>query len=210
MIACDRLDSAAPVGYVHLGSGAVNFAQTLIVSPPGAMLRALRPSRSCMRFSCLCGLLACFAGFLCLATRVVVAQAPSQSSGQADSTKYVGVEVCQGCHEDLDTSFRKSAHKATLKNKTAATRGCEGCHGPGAEHVEAGGDSRKIWRFSDTKPETVLERCTRCHEANLGDAHSKAHLSCLTCHSVHHPAQQKSLLTKSVTQLCRGCHNLPS
>lgn len=140
-----------------------------------------------MRFSCLCGLLACFAGFLCLATRVVVAQATSQSSGQADSTKYVGVEVCQGCHEDLYTSFRKSARKATPKNKTAATRGCEGCHRPGAEHVEAGGDSRKIWRFSDAKPETVPERCTRCHEANLGAAHSKPHLSCLTCHSVHHP-----------------------
>jgi predicted CXXCH cytochrome family protein len=131
----------------------------------------------------------------------------AQNTENAAPAKYVGVEVCQGCHEDLYESFSKSAHVETLKNKSAGTSGCEGCHGPGAEHVESGGDPGKIWRYAGAKPDTVLERCKRCHEANLGEAHTKAHLSCLTCHSVHHYQEKRFLLIKSAAQLCRSCHH---
>jgi predicted CXXCH cytochrome family protein len=124
----------------------------------------------------------------------------------AEPSKYVGVEVCQGCHDDAYNSFVKSAHVETLKSKTAATRGCEGCHGPGADHVNAGGDPGQIERYAGVKAEVILARCGLCHEGKISQQHIDAHLSCLTCHSAHHARVQKVLLVKPVPELCRGCH----
>ena len=90
-------------------------------------------------------------GIVCLS---VAAQSPPENPGNTESAGYVGAEVSQGCHEDSYQSFAKSAHAETRRSKDAAISGCEGCHGPGAEHVAAGG--------------TTLERCTRCHKINLG------------------------------------------
>ena len=125
----------------------------------------------------------------------------------ADSSKYVGVEVCQGCHEDAYNSFMKSPHVETLKSKNTATLGCEGCHGPGASHVSAGGDPDQIERYAGAKPEVILDRCDRCHEAEISKPHVGAHLSCLTCHSVHHARPQTRLLVKPAQELCRSCHH---
>lgn len=135
-----------------------------------------------------------------------LAQDAGPKSVPPEAEKYVGADVCQGCHEEAYKSFAKSAHAATLKSGAAETRGCEGCHGPGADHVEAGGDPEKIWRYTDAKIDLINDRCTRCHETSLGEGHIKAHLSCLTCHSAHHWQQQQALLVKPANQLCRGCH----
>jgi predicted CXXCH cytochrome family protein len=125
----------------------------------------------------------------------------------ADSSKYVGVEVCQGCHEDAYNSFMKSHHVETLKSKNVATLGCEGCHGPGASHVSAGGDPDQIERYAGAKPEVILGRCERCHQAKISKQHVDAHLSCLTCHSAHHARPQTPLLVKPAPELCRSCHH---
>lgn len=127
------------------------------------------------------------------------ASAPDQNS------KYAGVEVCQGCHEDIYRAFTKSAHAETLKSKNPATRGCEGCHGPGAEHASAG-DTELIERYGGVQPAVILARCGGCHESKISQAHIKAHLSCLTCHSVHHASQAKALLVKPSQEVCRKCH----
>jgi predicted CXXCH cytochrome family protein len=137
----------------------------------------------------------------------LLAQAAEPKPAPSDSEKYVGADVCQGCHDDAYQSFAKSAHAATLKSAAPQTRGCEGCHGPGAAHVEAGGDPEKIWRYSNAQPDVINHRCTRCHETSLGEVHVKAHLTCLTCHSAHHGHQHEALLVKPVNQLCRGCHH---
>ena len=88
---------------------------------------------------------------LCLMTPLAMLAGPrllaQEAAPEPESSKYVGVEVCQSCHEDAYNSFAKSAHIETLKSKSAATRGCEGCHGPGAEHVNAGGDPDQIERY---------------------------------------------------------------
>lgn len=124
-----------------------------------------------------------------------------------ESAKYVGADVCQGCHQDSYDTFLKSRHAATLKSKKVATQGCEGCHGPGAEHVNSGGDPSLIERYAGVRAEVILERCQRCHEHDIGRPHTTAGLSCLTCHSAHHPRQQKTLLVKAPLELCRGCHS---
>ena len=117
-----------------------------------------------------------------------------------NSSKYVGVEVCQGCHEDAYNSFMKSPHVETLKSGNVAALGCEGCHGPGADHVSAGGDPDQIERYAGARPEVILGRCERCHQAKISKQHVDAHLSCLTCHSAHHPRPQTRLLVKT----CQG------
>ena len=148
----------------------------------------------------------CWLTFLSVAVvcgRVFAQDSPSPAD---QNSKYVGADVCQGCHEDIYQSFAKSAHAETLKSKNPATRGCEGCHGPGAEHANAG-DPELIEHYSAVKPEMILARCGSCHEAEISQAHIRAHLSCLTCHSVHHASQPKVLLVKPPQELCRGCHH---
>src|SRR5689334_20897603 len=69
---------------------------------------------------------------------------PGQSAAPA---KYAGSEECKTCHEDIYKSFEKSPHWKTLLDKRggSAKQGCEGCHGPGQEHIEGGGDKTKIF-----------------------------------------------------------------
>jgi predicted CXXCH cytochrome family protein len=134
----------------------------------------------------------------------LLAQAFIPVAQDSGSSKYVGSEVCE-CHEDHSKSFKESAHLATLQRKNPAEQGCEGCHGPGADHVEAG-DPDKIQRFSTASAQTIQDACTVCHAANLSEAHTKARLTCLTCHSAHHYQQVKSMLVVPQTQLCRRCH----
>jgi predicted CXXCH cytochrome family protein len=133
---------------------------------------------------------------------LVFAQDPDQPP---PNSKYAGVDVCQGCHEDLHKVFAKSAHAETLKSKDPAKRGCEGCHGPGVEHANAG-DPELIQRYTGVKPEVILARCGNCHESEISQSHIKAHMSCLTCHSVHHASQTQALLTKPAQEICRRCH----
>jgi predicted CXXCH cytochrome family protein len=121
------------------------------------------------------------------------------------SDKYVGAEVCEGCHEDSYKTFADSAHIKTLKRAARSEQGCEGCHGPGADHAEAG-DPDKIRRFAGVSQPVIQAACTVCHEANLGAAHTRAQLTCLTCHSVHHYQQVKSILVASSTRVCLRCH----
>ncbi|HXY50235.1 MAG TPA: cytochrome c3 family protein [Terriglobales bacterium] len=137
---------------------------------------------------------------------LLAAQRPPETASDLDSAKCVGTETCQTCHEESYQSFADSAHARTLENPRPAERGCEGCHGPGADHVNAGGDPGKIRRFADANPDTIRERCAACH-AMREDAHSRARITCLSCHSAHHYREKKFLLIASSDQLCRKCHS---
>src|SRR5262249_19750206 len=55
--------------------------------------------------------------------------------------KYAGPDVCVACHEDQAASYAKTIHAHVLagEGRPESDRGCEACHGPGAEHAEAGG-----------------------------------------------------------------------
>jgi len=148
-------------------------------------------------------------GIACVALGVFAltaasAQEPNQRPDPA-AGKYVGVEVCQGCHVDAYTAFAASKRLMSLKRPKISKQGCEGCHGPGADHAEAG-DPDKILRFPTASPAAIRQACTVCHQANLGAAHEKARLTCLTCHSAHHSMERESILVAPTVQLCRRCH----
>src|SRR5579864_773159 len=77
---------------------------------------------------------------------------PQKGTGQ-----YVGVDTCKTCHEDLyKKSFENTPHfKTTLLDGY----GCESCHGPGAAHVEGGGDVTKIISFKSLSRKEANARC---------------------------------------------------
>jgi hypothetical protein len=73
---------------------------------------------------------------------------PSPADSSSAASKYVGAETCKTCHEEIYNAWEKTPHwKTTLDKKGGPShQGCEGCHGPGADHVAGGGDKTKIYR----------------------------------------------------------------
>jgi DmsE family decaheme c-type cytochrome len=143
------------------------------------------------------------------------AKSPSPSNAaQIDTTGYIGSETCKACHDDIYTSFEKTPHwKTTLDTRRGPRwQGCEACHGPGAEHVAAGGDKSKIFVFKGSPAEKITARCMECHQ--YGEEHSNfersAHntnkVTCTDCHSPHHAQEARFLLVNKQPTLCYSCH----
>jgi DmsE family decaheme c-type cytochrome len=137
-------------------------------------------------------------------------QDKSPGTPAKDASQYAGSDTCKTCHEDVyKKEFASTPHfKTTLQNG----HGCESCHGPGAAHVEGGGDVSKIISFKGLSRQDASARCLSCH----GEGHEQKHfaqsphnnndVSCLDCHSPHHAKEPQRLLVQSQPQLCYGCH----
>jgi DmsE family decaheme c-type cytochrome len=135
-----------------------------------------------------------------------------------DPALYVGSETCKTCHEDIYNNFANTPHFATTMDgkldahKGPGWHGCEACHGPGKEHVDGGGDKSKIFTFKDASPANISARCLHCHQSsheqnNYGrSAHLQSGVSCIDCHSPHHPKESEFLLKDSSPRLCYSCH----
>jgi len=141
--------------------------------------------------------------------------APMGGAPSTDAFGYVGAETCKSCHEDVYNSWEKTPHwKTTLNHEggSASHQGCEGCHGPGADHVAGGGDKSKIFTFKDASRAETSGRCLTCHAEGdeqshfAQSAHASGDVGCLDCHSPHHAKESEHLLVQSQPQLCYGCH----
>ena len=149
----------------------------------------------------------------------------------ADKDGYVGTETCKACHEDQFKSFDKTKHAklGEIKSWKDKVQGCESCHGPGAAHVEGGGDKSKIITFKGKDSKEISETCLTCHAGK--DTHNnfrrgehwRNNVGCTDCHSVH-PSSAVSmerggsmtlikeqpdnkLLKVGEPQLCLSCHS---
>lgn len=137
---------------------------------------------------------------------------PQAGATPAEASKYVGSETCKTCHEDLYNKWERTPHwKTTLDTKGGPShQGCEGCHGPGADHIAGGGDKTKIFIFEKASPKEIDTRCLSCHAAAHPSyersAHGRANISCTDCHSAHAFKSEANLLKVSQTQLCYSCH----
>ena len=89
------------------------------------------------------------------------ASPPVASALSSDVSKYVGAETCKTCHEEIYNAWEKTPHwKTTLNTKGGPSKqACEGCHGPGADHVAGGGDKTKIFVFEGKSRQETSARC---------------------------------------------------
>ena len=129
---------------------------------------------------------------------------------------YVGSNVCRTCHPNVYSTFFRNPHYKSIASgrETPANTGCESCHGPGQDHVAAGGGKATIpVAFSQLAPERVVDACLRCHSQTLSRAnirrseHTQRDVVCTNCHSIHSSPAPKFLLAKQQTDLCYSCHS---
>jgi len=135
----------------------------------------------------------------------------------ADNKGFVGSNACRTCHADIWQGFFRNPHHKTIPANIAKpdakdTTGCEGCHGPGRDHIQGVGDKTKIFAFSLKTPRQALDNCLRCHSQSISRAnirrseHTQADIVCTNCHSIHKAATPKNLLAKQQVDLCGNCH----
>jgi predicted CXXCH cytochrome family protein len=101
--------------------------------------------------------------------------------------EYVGIETCEVCHPEQAKRFRLTSHFGTSVKEGEQHKGeaCESCHGAGSLHVDAGGDPKKIVRYS-------ADRCFVCHLNIRAKFQLQYHhpvperwMKCTDCHSPH-------------------------
>ncbi len=146
--------------------------------------------------------------------RAFARQAQETRAVTEDLSQYVGSEVCQACHSETFADFEKTPHwRTTLDTRRGpAGQGCEGCHGPGAEHVSGGGDPTKIFTFREVSARDVSTRCLGCHEYGVEHSnfersqHNNNDVSCIACHSPHNAKVPQFLLRDKQPTLCYTCH----
>jgi DmsE family decaheme c-type cytochrome len=147
-------------------------------------------------------------------------EAPAGTPG----AKYIGMNACTECHEDLVEEFKFTSHGHMRGD---ISRSCEACHGPGSIHAEEG-------EHSIVMPNDA--NCLACHGRNphgganassgsyasnkraLIDwkfaSHKRAGVKCIDCHSSH-STDRLGLKTDKTFQiqhtdaasaLCLSCH----
>ncbi|MCB1025166.1 MAG: cytochrome C [Acidobacteria bacterium] len=154
-----------------------------------------------------------------------------------DPNLFVGSQTCQACHESEFDSVATTKHGkletiASWKDKVTS---CESCHGPGKEHVEAGGDITKIISFKNKTSKEVSETCLACHSGSEShnkfrrSDHWRNNVGCTDCHTAHGPNSHATkigsislpginsddkpgtgtlaMLKTSEPQLCLSCHS---
>jgi DmsE family decaheme c-type cytochrome len=136
-----------------------------------------------------------------------------QAKPQTPPAKYMGSDICLGCHSDMEKGLTGTMHgNAAHPRSPAAAQGCESCHGPGEFHLEDPSVETSIRKFTRMAPREVSEACLSCHTKSShqlwkGSAHDARNLACTTCHSVHTPKAPKAQLkTTTEAELCAGCH----
>lgn len=130
----------------------------------------------------------------------------------ADEKGFVGNNACRTCHSDIVQPFFRNPHHKTTANTVKDEAGCEGCHGPGRDHIQGVGDKTKIFAFSLKTARQTMDQCLRCHAQSISRAnirrseHTQADITCTNCHSIHKSTTPKNLLAKKQADLCGNCH----
>jgi DmsE family decaheme c-type cytochrome len=142
----------------------------------------------------------------------------ARAAQAAAEATLVDNKVCLTCHAAQAAEFNKTLMgRIGLQKKGMFD--CQNCHGPGSEHVKAGGGRGVggIMGFGPTDPRTAEEKnavCLGCHEkgnrtAWKGSTHDERGLACTNCHTVMKNVSVKhNLKTTAEMETCFQCHKL--
>ena len=139
---------------------------------------------------------------LCVATaqKQPAARQPAsvalRASGNANPDAFAGDQLCIACHATEGAQFSKTVHAKVAPSSAVYGTGCESCHGPGKEHIEAMADGnteggKKLIFGFHAKPAENAARCMNCHASSpdqrLFDRseHKLLGIACNQCHSAH-------------------------
>jgi hypothetical protein len=104
----------------------------------------------------------------------------------AQMPKTLGKDACVRCHQ-----YERKTMTGTPHDKK---KSCEGCHGPGEQHLRSGTSAATMFSFRRATAEEVRARCGLCHRNPIMAKHAEGDVSCTSCHSVHHYIEKKYLL----------------
>jgi DmsE family decaheme c-type cytochrome len=150
------------------------------------------------------------------------------TAGPAPARQFVGIGVCETCHDDLAATWRATAHGRLFLHgprNAVEARACEACHGPGSDHVsDATGpgasrvDLRLVVAFTHRSPLPASAKsraCLACHDRGgqrgwAASPHEAAGLPCTECHRIMRRASARGLLRMAdEIELCGRCHVAP-
>ncbi len=139
---------------------------------------------------------------------------PPPPPAEAKAAEATPAMSCGDCHDQAKVfGINAHAHGKATKGQIVPNSVCEGCHGSGTAHMEAGGDKTLIY-----KPVGVAganKTCLTCHDTNTdrisrhaGQHANSSQVNCLTCHSIHSSEPRAPhLLAKEQLTLCATCHS---
>jgi DmsE family decaheme c-type cytochrome len=145
---------------------------------------------------------------------------PAQATPGQGVSGYAGSKACSTeCHIKEAAKFAATAKgKLFLEHplNDIEKKGCEGCHGPGAKHIESGGDDLTgMITFGKKSKTPVAQRnavCLQCHEKTArifweGSAHEGRDVACADCHDVMENVSERGNLKRAtVLATCAQCH----
>ena len=141
---------------------------------------------------------------------------PVNLPGMKDA-KYVGTETCATCHDKQYKEFKLSTHsRIAVSEVEGIPQGCEMCHGPGSNHVDAGG-GKGVGKGAGTiiNPRKNPEICFSCHMDKKAEFRLPYHhpvlegkMSCADCHKLHGSDARPWTATsmEDVNEVCFKCH----